>query len=73
MIPTNELKLIVRVLEAARSVVRQYSPNDTDRLKGAGSDGRKLVSVEELVEAIESDLLVALPSPVFKLGSAHKL
>lgn len=55
-IPTDELKLVVAILESAREVVRQHSPNDTEKHRGAGTDGQKIVSIEKLVDAVKSEL-----------------
>lgn len=54
-IPTNELKLIIAILDAARTCVREWVPTPSDKARGAGTGVGMRAAEDALIAAIRRE------------------
>ena len=55
-IPSDELRLILNIVDAARRCVREWEPTDLDKNRGAGTGVGMRAAEDELIRALRSDL-----------------
>jgi len=55
-IPTEELRLILDIVDAARHCVREWEPNATEKARGAGTGSGMRAAEDKLIRVLKSDL-----------------
>lgn len=55
-IPTDELRLILDIVDAARKCVREWKPNATEKARGAGTGVGMRAAEDELIRVLKGDL-----------------
>ena len=54
-IPTNELRLLLNIVDCARHCVREWSPTSDEKARGAGTGVGMRAAEDQLIRAIKSE------------------
>jgi hypothetical protein len=55
-IPTDELRLILDIVDAARHCVKEWEPNATEKARGAGTGVGMRAAEDNLIRTVKRDL-----------------
>lgn len=55
-IPTEDLRLILDIVDAARHCVREWEPNATEKARGAGTGVGMRAAEDRLIQVLKGDL-----------------
>lgn len=55
-IPTEELRMILDIVDAARHCVREWKPNATEKARGAGTGVGMRAAEDKLIRVLRRDL-----------------